>query len=81
MNLSVGPVPLYIGRVGTYGFIQTHTSHIHITPVSNKNYSLGYNYTSSKKKLNQKLSYFYGKNNFFDTSLESSYVIMYLVFS
>ena len=65
------------------GFIYTHTytSHIHIIPISHKNYSKGYILHFVKKKLSKKLPHHYGKDNFFDTSLKSAYVIIYLVFN
>ena len=64
---------------GENGFI--HISHIHIISVSHKNYSYGYILHFLEKRLNKKLPYHYGNNNFFDTLLLSLYVIMYLVFN
>ena len=59
----------------------THTliSYPYIIPVSHKNYSQGYILHFLKKKLNKKLPYYIGENNFFDTLLELSYVIICLI--
>ena len=65
----------------TIGFILTHTSYIHIIPVSHKNHSLGYILHFLKKTLNKKLLYYYGKNNFSIPYLNRSYIVMYLLFN